>query len=243
MSACYVVSSWGGKRRKRDNPKALTDGAFYLREHIQHLGTLCRNIDRIVVAAPKCPGPIKGYEEYLKDLEAKGRAGAIPVEVFRRPNIGLAYGSYNDVYGRYRTQFDHYFIAEDDYIPILPGFDGILLEMMKDAPTCGFLCGLVWPVEGYAYGCAAIFLGIMRTAALEKIWLKQGCLARFGGCEYLEAEEVGQIGISRAIVNAGYEIHDWTKHYSSPFWYDGVVKVFGDPGLAPLYVLGQTLRV
>lgn len=240
MSSCYIVSSWGGRRRKRDNPKALADGAFYLREHIGKLAS-CKNIDRIVVAAPKCPNPTKGYEEYLRELEARGKTGLIPVEVFRRANIGLAYGSYNDVYGRYRTQFDSYFVAEDDYIPAVPGLDGILLGMMKASPKCGFLCGLVWPVKGDYYGCAAIFLGVLRTATLEKIWARQKCLARFTGCEYLEAEEVGQLGISRAITAAGYEIQDWTARYSSPFWYDGVVKVFGNPALPPLYALGQTL--
>lgn len=242
MSACYVISSWGGQRRKRDNPKALTDGAFYLREHVRRLGALCRNIDRIVITVPRCPSPIKGYEEYLKGLETVGKTGSIPVEVFRRPNIGLAYGSYNDVYGKYRTKFDHYFVAEDDYIPDLPGFDGVLAGMMKSSPRCGFLCGLVWPVQGPYHGCAAIFLGLLRTATLERIWTRQGCLARFAGNEYLEAEETGQLGISRSITGAGYEIQDWTTRYSSPFWYDGFVKVFGDPKLPPVYVLGQTLK-
>ena len=240
MSACYVIASWGGRRRKQDNSKAASDGAFYLRAHVGRLASLCKNIDRIIVAAPKCPSPIRGYEEYLRELEAQGKAGTTPIEVFRRPNIGLAYGSYNDVYGRYRTRFDYYFVAEDDYIPALPGFDGILLERMKKSPKCGFLCGLNWMRGSRVH--AGIFLGVLRAAALEKIWLRQGCLAQFTGSEYLEAEEVGQVGISWAVVDSGYEVLDWTQHYSSPFWYNGVVKIFGDPKLPPLYVLGQTFK-
>jgi hypothetical protein len=224
------------------HPNLKKDGALYLREHAKKVLLYCKNINHIVVASPRGAGFYQGYEEYLEELERLREVNGVTIEVFRRENVGFSYGSFNDVFGKYRTKFDYYFVAEDDYLPAVPDFDQILLCMIKGLPKCGFLCGLVWPVKDYAYGCAAIFLGLMRSEALEKIWLRNGCLVRLSNpTSYGEAERRGQVGLSNAIVNAGYTIEDWTKNYSSLYLRESAVEVYGDPKLPPLYVPAQTI--
>lgn len=241
LSACYVIAAWGGNRRKPDPMAPERDRTFFLREHLARIRD-CKRIDRIIVASPKCVIPHKGYEEYLRSLESAHELNGIPLEILRRPNIGMSYGSYNDVYGKYRTSFDYYFVAEDDYLPALPGFDGILLDRLAKSPSCGFLCALSWPNPG-APPHAGIFVGVIRAEVLEKIWVKNGgCLARFEGHDYGEAEHIGQIGISWEIIRAGYELADWTDAYSAPFWWEQGLKVFGNPALPPVYIPGQTLN-
>lgn len=223
------------------HPGLRKDGALYLREHVKRVLAYCKNIDRIVVASPWGDGFYKGYEEYLEELERLREMNGITIEVFRRENVGLSYGSFNDVFGKYRTAFDYYFVAEDDYLPAVPEFDRILLGMIEGLPKCGFLCGLVWPVRDYAYGCAAIFLGLMRAAALDEIWRKNGCLVKLSDpTSYGEAERSGQIGMSTAVVGAGYTIEDWTKSHSSLYLRESAVEVYGDPKLPPLYVPAQS---
>ena len=236
----YVMAAWGGRRRKPDPQGIQRKGDFFVREHVARISA-CKNIDRIVVASPLCDRPRKDYEEYILSLESAKEINGIPIEVLRRPNIGLSYGSYNDAYGKYRTAYDYYFVAEDDYLPALPGFDGILLEMIGKFPRCGFLCSLNWPNRN-APDHAGIFLGLIRAEALEKIWEKKGNLASFEGGGYGEAEHTGQIRMSWAIVEAGYEIRDWTASYSSPYWHETGLKVYGNPKLPPLYVPGQTVK-
>jgi len=234
-ACCYIVCSWGGSRRSQQHPRLVVDGALYLREHVKRVLAFCKGIDQLVVASPMGNGFHKGYEEYLAELGKLREVNGIPIEVFRRDNTGLSFGAYNDIFGKYRTKFDYYLVAEDDYIPMIPGFDQILFRMIEGLPKCGFLCGLASPGAG-------IFMGIIRAIALEKIWVKNGCLARFSGCTYHEAEQSGQIGMSMSILDAGYDIVDWTKTYSSPFWNCASIRTFGDPKLPSLFVPAQTFH-
>jgi hypothetical protein len=239
--SCYIIAAWGGQRRMPQHPDLEKDGALYLREHVKRVLSYCKSINHIVVASPR-GFFYKGYEEYLAELEGLREVNGVTIEVFRRENVGFSYGSFSDVFGKHRTQFNYYFIAEDDYLPAVQDFDQILLRMIDRLPKCGFLCGLVWPVKDYAYGCAAIFLGLMRAEALEKIWLRNRCLVKLSNpTSYGEAERRGQVGLSEAIVNAGYTIEDWTKSYSSLFLRMSTVEVYGDPKLPPLYVPAQTI--
>lgn len=236
----YVVASWGGARRKPQHPRLHADGGLYVRENVIRALSLGRGLDRIVIAAPEGHGFYRGYEESLTQLPEIGAHMGKSVEVLRRPNIGLSYGSLNDVYGKYMTSFDYYIFTEDDYWPATFDFDEILVRMIEERPKCGFLCGLLWEVKDYAQGCAAIFVGIFRSKALEAVWNSRGCLARFQGNDYGEAEHAGQIGISTSLVQAGYAIEDWTKHYSSPFHKETGVVVYGDPKAPALFIPAQT---
>lgn len=213
-----------------------TDGALYLREHLHRAAALCGRIDRIIVACPKGYTFYPGYEAYVKKIETEGKVLGVPVEIFRRKNVGMSYGALSDIYGKYRTNFDYYIVAEDDYLPALKDLDAILLGMIGKIPECGFLCGLVWTSNGKAPPHAGIFLGIMRSQALEKVWLKNGSLCRFAGGNYGEAEITGQVGLSSSILLTGFSIQDWLKTHKSVFFEAKGITTFGN-AQAPAFFL------
>lgn len=225
---CYVITAWGGPRRAPDHAEMKKDGALYLREHVYRAAALCERIDRIVVACPHGSAFYPGYEAYVDKLEAEGKVLDVTVEIFRRKNVGMSYGALSDVYGKYRTTFDYYIVAEDDYLPAMKDLDTILMGMIESAPRCGFLCGLIWTANGKIAPHAGIFLGIIRSQALEKVWLRNGSLCKFTENNYSEAEVSGQVGLSQAIVDAGFPLLDWLKTNKSVFFEAKGVTTFGN---------------
>lgn len=178
----------------------------------------------------------------MNKLQKVGQVLGVPVEIFHRKNVGMSYGALSDVYGKYRTSFDYYIVAEDDYLPSLKDLDTVLLGMIENSPQCGFLCGLVWTARGIMIPHAGIFLGIMRSMALEKVWLKNGSLCRFSGGNYGEAELVGQVGLSSSILLAGFSIQDWLKTHKSVFFDVKGMTTFGNAQAPAFFVPAQSAQ-
>jgi hypothetical protein len=199
MRTNYVIAAWGGKRRRQYLPPEK-----YLPLHFESLRRLKHSLDQITLVLPECPEQSQAFTDMLVQTP-------LWVEVMHRPNIGMSYGSLSDVYGRYRTQFSHYIFIEDDYRFCLDHFDTILAGMMK--PTTGYLCGKAGDFYGHAHH-ASMSVGILRSEALEAVWLKYGCLPHARNTVYLDCEHEGQVNQSVAITNCGYDVEDILASYS-----------------------------
>lgn len=203
MRINYVIASWDGDRHGHEGPW------YPVLEHLENLGKLGLSIiSQITVGCPRWDGEDKRCIDALHDLEFCGGA---PVVVLDIENGGRSYGQYSQIFGHYRTSFDLYIVAEDDFIPILPRLDVVLLELFEekqeDFPGCGYLCG----VE--RAGVACVSNGIISGQALEDVWNEYKCLPclgrHMGGPQYM---------FSRAIESVGYSIRDYTDKYRSLFW-------------------------
>jgi hypothetical protein len=213
-------------------------GALYLREHVKRASRL-KGVEKVVIAAPTGQNFRPGYEEFLTQQEISKVSGPVPVEIMRRKNIGMSYGSLNDVYKRYRLQYDYYLFVEDDYLPVSSNVAVELLALMEKLPSCGFLCGLIWTNNNTLPSHAGIFLGLLRASALEAVYKQTRRLARFTNGGYWEGEYNGQVGMSQAILKAGFTLVDWLKTHRSVFLDRTVVKIFGDPKNPAFFVPAQ----
>lgn len=209
----YVLCCWSGARRTPDLRRQI-DPSFYLRKHIQSLHKLKHSLDQITIVIPENPTEPEFFREYLRSVPAQIQD--TPVVIMERPNVGLSYGSLSDCYARYRTAFDFYFFMEDDYVFKQPEFDRLHLQEMLAHPDCGYLCGLAWTVPHQPLH-AGIANGLMRGAALEKIFVADGLIPHARNTDYGAAEVVGQIGQSKAIIAHGYSLRDWSTKYRVVF--------------------------
>ncbi len=211
----YVICCWSGNRRVKDQ-RVVADPAFYLRSHLDALKKYPHNLAQITIVVPynHCEPP--AYRKYLQQHLPRTIQDA-EVVVLERRNVGLSYGSFAYCYAIYRTAFDFYFFAEDDYIFTQKNFDSLHVQIMKTNPQCGYICGMAW--DGYksrlgVLPChAAVPHGLLRTEALEKVFNKHRCIPHARSADYLAGEMGGQVAQSSAIIDAGYTLMDWAGRY------------------------------
>lgn len=209
MTTNYVLCTWSGRRRTVDHRREQ-EPEFYLRTHIESLSALNHSLDRVTIVVPHDPEEPTAFRSYLQSIPSK--IGSAEVLVFERPNIGLSYGSLSDVYGECRTSFDYYMFIEDDYTFNQHWFDRLHAEVMEEDVQCGYLCGLAWAVRHMPLH-AGVPHGMMRAAAMEKVFSHLGKLPHAPDCTYRNNEREGQIGQSRALIEEGYGLRDWSGRY------------------------------
>lgn len=207
-SSNYVLCCWSGPRRGID-PRRDKDPAIYLRSNIASLRRLAHDLSQITVVIPENPSEPKAFASYVEQIPA--HIGSTKVVVVRRPNVGMSYGSFSDVYGMYRTTFDYYFFVEDDYVFAVDHFDRLHIEELEKYPKCGYVCGVAMEA-GFPLH-AAMSVGCFRTKALERVYLMNGCVPHSPTSEYRDNEARGQIGQSQALVRTGYTLRDWSGKY------------------------------
>jgi len=208
----YVIATWSGSRRF-DIPEAVADRGFFLREHFRVLAKYrFSQISQITVAVPDNPDEPPEFTKALAELPTQVQSAK--VHIFRRPNVGLSYGSWSDAYGQTRTQFDHYLFMEDDYCCCMDDFDKAMLALAT--PNVGYVAGLVrrWQLPLHAGNAN----GLIPSHILERLWQRYNMLPHYTEtAEYGRAEAHGQVGLSQAIVAMGYELFSLTDRYTSIF--------------------------
>ncbi|HEX3150101.1 MAG TPA: GNAT family N-acetyltransferase [Gemmataceae bacterium] len=216
----YVIAAWSGPRRD-----VTLNPVLYLDNHIRSLQVLPHSLTQITVVVPDDPDEPASFAESLARLPAS--IGTARVEIIRRPNIGLSYGSYSEAYGRYRQAFDYYIFIEDDYVFVQENFDRLLVDMRNARPDCGLLCALVTPLDGIDHG--ALAHGIADSATLEDIW------CAFGEIPHAAAEphysNSHQIDFTRAFMLGGRRLYDVTDRFHIIYNHVGTWQTFGDTTL------------
>lgn len=223
----YVIATWSGPRRVKDHRYNLSRD-FYINEHLKRIRDLKSTyVNQITIAIPENPVEPSYYRDKIPSS-----INGIPVIIFERPNMGLSYGSFSDVYSRYSNDFDYYILMEDDYVFAMDNYDGILLKAMMDnfhmiaspknkwnyamqnlgKPTkCGFVCGY------YTLSHAAIFLGLADSSAMAKVWTLYNKLPHGEDNTYSSNELQGQVGQSTGYLHAGYVVRDVLHKYKVGF--------------------------
>lgn len=224
----YVIACWSGDRRKHDI-RYVESREFYLRSHIESLLRLRHSyVYQITVCVPYNPDESSSFREYLLSLPSV--IGNASVVVFERSNDGLSYGSLSDVYGCYGNAFGYYIFMEDDYVFCLDDFDKIMVRLMRLHINCGYLCGY------FHYGHAGSSCGIFREDCLRAVWNRFGKLPHSRGSNYLMNEASGQVGQSRAIIEAGFDIFDTIFCYRTGFRMNDNIIWFGPVEAPPLFI-------
>lgn len=210
----YVLCAWSGARRT-PAAGAESDASYYLRTHLSALRKYRHELEQITIMVPRNPDEPDEFRELLCSLPQ--RIQGARVAFIERPNVGLSYGSFSDAYAMYRTQFDYYFFAEDDYVFVQHNFDLQHVLLMEQDEKCGYLCGLAWNANGSLPMHAGMANGLLRTSALEKVFLEHGEIPHAKNNDYRHAEASGQVGQSQAIIKQGYTLRDWSGRYQIGF--------------------------
>jgi len=142
---CYVVATWGGIRRI-PNVGHDADPSYYVAHHLRWLARFASPfVQRVVVAAPWLPKePQDGSSEYHAALERAVEGCEIEAVLFRRPNVGMSYGSFSDVWRATKDDgFTHWIFNEDDYVYPVGSFDHILVGKLLSDPELGYVGGYI----------------------------------------------------------------------------------------------------
>src|SRR4051812_36604398 len=99
MRINYVIATWSGWRRTL-HPKYEKNPGYFLTNHLASLGSLDHNLTQVTIAVPDNPKEHSNFTALLKCIPKSFRN--FKIDILYRPNIGLSYGSYSDVYKAYR---------------------------------------------------------------------------------------------------------------------------------------------
>jgi hypothetical protein len=220
----YVVATWSGPRRY--NPPTAT---FYLEHQLRHLAETPHDLTQVTLVVPD---NIEEPEEFTRWLEkCPRRLASARLEILRRPNQGMSYGSFSHAFSVYRQTFDYYVFVEDDYVFEQPYSDRLLREMFEQDPQCGYLAGVVLGEGDRRHG--AVSIGITSCQVLEAIWRQHGEIPH---ARHLGAyESAHQIEFTRAFLAKGRSLRDVTSRYRVIYNDLGRPWTFG-PAEAPILI-------
>lgn len=231
MSINYILAAWSGMRRV-NLPRYVEEREVFLRKHIESLENLRHSLTQVTVVVANNPEEPKSYRKYLESIPEK--IGTAKVVILERPNVGLSFGAYSEVYGRYRADFDYYLFMEDDYVFTQHDFDtmlwGKLREHEKNA-MASFVCeeqtkrwildravkeappgsNMAINIEKYVpekFVFPRVMLGMARTEALKDVWLEFGKLPHADGTNHTSCKFEGQFALPIAFQKLGWRVVD-----------------------------------
>jgi len=132
MKTNYMLATWSGSRFLRNTHNHC------LEDHLKHLNSIDHNLSQITIGYPENLDESQDHKDFMSSL--KELNNGTPIVVMPMTNKGLSYGQWARMFSAC-PGFDHHIFIEDDYVPVLDGFDEILVDMFEKS-DCGFLCGL-----------------------------------------------------------------------------------------------------
>jgi hypothetical protein len=211
----YLIASWGGKTSKRQSST--------LHQHLEQLNTLKHSLDQVTIGRPLCPKEMPQYTETIENVTSLD--DGTPVVVEPLPNAGFSYGQWSHIYRKYRDNYSHYILIEDDYVPVVDHFDSWMVERfdhLHHSKQCGYLCGLVSDKAGWrkAPRHAAIANGITSATVLRKVCEDHGGVLPHHG--------KSQLTFSHGFIDSGFTLYDWLDCWRSRYWgQDETPRVYG----------------
>ena len=223
--SCYVVNFYLGDRRN-NSPQYKNDKLSYLIKQIECLSAIPHNLSKIIFNF-NLREEDYSYISRIWDITPK-KLGTADVTLSIRPNRGMSYGAWNDIFEKYKTKYDYYIFNEDDYFFVEPNWDNYLVNKYSTSKNCGYLCMMVrnpawW--NGYRKH-AGSSVGIASTENLLKVYNKYGVLPHNdvhtnwkegdNHSEYQKGEN-SQLIFSFAFIELGMNVLDISDDYKSPF--------------------------
>lgn len=225
LKTCYIINFYLGDRR-RSTPEYETDKLSFLKKQIEYLSSVSHNLSQVVFNFNLREEDYFYISEIFKITPKKIGSANIVVSV--RPNIGMSYGAWSDLFVKYQTEFDYYIFNEDDYFFVEPNWDQYLIAKYKNSPNCGYLCMHVrnpdlW--NGYQKH-AGHSSGIASTENLLKVYNEHNCLPHnatptnyikgVNAQDYREGENSQNI-FSFAFIKLGMNVLDISDDYRLQF--------------------------
>ena len=219
---CYVCCVYLGERRHAIE-SYKKDKSLYIKEHIISLEEFEHNLNKIIFIFNLNGDHLTLFDKIKKIIPKKIKN--TDVEVIVRENYGMSYAANNDVYEKYRTDFDYYIFTEDDYYFNQHNFDRYLVNKFNSYNNIGFLSAMVSnPAWGFFHDTphAGNSVGITSSKILEELYNKFGFLPHsrktYGNSEeiYESNETDGQVAQTHEIFKMGYNLFDVREDYSTP---------------------------
>lgn len=193
--SAYVIAAWGGARRVADEFYDH-DRTIYLRKHIQQLQELRHGLDLVVVAVPRDNGQDGAFFDYVhqelpdKIVQPDGHETKVEV-LWRDSNKGLAFGSFDDAFQKWKDEIVWWYWFEDDYVPMLHRFDFEMKKIWHQSQGISFLAARVNRHDTQGMPHAIISIGMTRTEKILAVEEYHGGLVylRDEGDEYLPHED------------------------------------------------------
>lgn len=134
----YVISTYNGLNKRNHSEPLPKD---VLKTHLSKLLSLQHTLSQITIMKPTSETFYPEYYEVQSIIENFN----IPIKIVDCENYGFSFGQFLTAYKKYTDQFDYYIFVEDDYVPLIDGFDTILTKIytQKFLDKIGVLCSLV----------------------------------------------------------------------------------------------------
>ena len=219
---CYVCCCYLGDRRSAIE-YYNEDKSVYVKEQIKSLNEFNHDLSKIIFIFNMDPEHIELFEIVKKEIPKKIQNA--DVEIIVRENYGMSYAAFNEVYEKYRQDFDYYIFNEDDYYFNIQNFDEYLVTKFNSYNNIGYLAALAvnpaWDFQ-HTLTHAGNSVGITSSKVLEELYKKFGCLPHSKHRKGHEAsfyslnELEGQVAQTHEIFKMGYNIFDIRDDYSCP---------------------------
>jgi hypothetical protein len=216
MSSVYLLHAYGGPRLGGEHPDYMADRTLYLSTHLSQLQKLNHNIDHIILSINTFEDEPIEFRDLVSDISKTD------IEIHRRPNIGVSYGAWSELFSKYADNFDYFFTMEDDYLYVEDNFDQTMIDMFHENEDTAFLCGIVGTGHGSDDVHAGSSNGITTGEVIRKC-LQHGRFPHSGVKHDYNNWSFGQVKWSQHFFHAG-KIRDITHKYAIPFAYNGQVR-------------------
>lgn len=226
MKKLLVVHNYFGPRRVIYSPY-VEDNLFLVKKQVEYLSEVKHNLDKIVFTVNSRGEEDSETIEKLK-LLVPSKLQQAEVEILIRENVGLSYGAFSDVYRKYRTVYDYYFFTEDDYFFVEDWFDSILIDMLNENVSPGYLCGVVR--DDIFEKHAGNSVGVASSTALEAVFIEENMIPHnIDRSEDPYEPEVipSQVLHTNSIFKKGYSLTDIRETYTLyHVWPNGIERSF-----------------
>ena len=102
---CYMCCCYLGDRRSATNIYNV-DRLSYVKEHVKSLQEFKHNLDKIIFVFNLDPEHIELFQQ-TKDI-IPSKIQNTEVEIIVRENYGMSYAAFNEVFKKYKDNFDYY---------------------------------------------------------------------------------------------------------------------------------------
>jgi hypothetical protein len=235
IAAFYI----GGNRTFPYYQQAFkNDPLCFVRKHIE-FSEYAENIDRFSFVIND------DISEELKEeiiLLTRGKN----IEVLFRINNGYSYGAWNDVVRKNLSEFDYFFLIEDDYLPSFTNFVSPFIQRFN--ANTSYVCSLMVEISNEInemvpkdlgkFKHPSISNGMLSGMAASKILEKYNTIFRLQKGSTKEIGYWNQIYFLKNFTDTGYDVTDTTDEFSSPYLNtsSGELKVYGNSNNPPLLI-------
>ncbi len=220
------------------HPQSIQDRAWFLKKQVEQLSKLKHNLTQITFVIPEYKAEPLSFSDYVKVLPT--HIGTAEVVVYRRPNVGMSYGSFSDVYNHYGDEFDYYFFLEDDYFFVENNFDKTFIEEMESRKDCGYLCMHMGNGGGVYKMHAAVPMGCISSKALSIVRSRHGYLPHSTSSTDYTSNEAGQVEFGYVFWEAGL-LQDFKNKYRVPISFVGRLVTIYEENNKEIIVCAQRL--